>query len=335
MESLQGMRIFQSVAELGSFSSAAARLHLNRALVTRAVMQLERDLGARLLNRTTRNVSLTPIGQAYLERISPALAELEAAREVAGSLTERVEGTIRMTAPVSIGCSFLGPVLADFLRAHEQLKIEVSLNDRMVDLHESGLDLALRVNSNPSPHQISRRVSFAQLGVFAAPSYLSRMGVPAHPRELAQNHLGTTYSNMLREGWPFRDPHSGEAFVVSIKAQLSANNGDLLSSLAASGLAMVAGPTFTVAEALKRGALVPVLRAYWPEPISVQAAMPSRRFQPLKVRKLIDFLIERWGVKPPWEEGLLSFDRFDLNHQPDVVRNGVAGQSVIHAPKAA
>jgi DNA-binding transcriptional LysR family regulator len=176
VESLQGMRIFQSVVELGSFTAAASRLHLNRALVTRAVMQLEKDLGARLLNRTTRNLSLTPVGQAYLDRIAPALAELKAAREVAGSLTERVEGTIRMTVPMSLGIGFLGPVLAEFLRLHTQLKIEVSMNDRMVDLHENGLDLALRVASNPALHQISRRVSFANLGVFAAPSYLARMG---------------------------------------------------------------------------------------------------------------------------------------------------------------
>jgi DNA-binding transcriptional LysR family regulator len=314
MENLQGMRIFQCVADLASFSAAASRLHLNRALVTRAVMQLERDLGARLLNRTTRNVSLTPVGQAYLDRIGPALAELEAAREVAGSLTEQVEGTIRMTVPMSLGIGFLGPVLAEFMALHAQLKIEVSLNDRMVDLHEEGLDLALRVTSHPSPHQISRRVSYAHLGVFAAPSYLARLGTPLHPNELTRGHVGTCYSNMLREGWPFRDPVTGDAFWVSIPAQLSANNGDLLTSVAAAGLAMVAGPTFTVAAELKSGALVPVLRDFWPTPISVQAAMPSRRFQPAKVRKLIDFLIERWGVKPPWEDGLLSFNRFDLNH---------------------
>jgi DNA-binding transcriptional LysR family regulator len=306
MESLHSMMIFQSVAEHASFSKAATRLQLNRALITRAVMQLEKDLGARLLNRTTRSVSLTPVGRAYLDRIGPALAELEAAREVAGSLTERVEGTIRMTAPMSLGYGFLGPVLADFLREHPQLKVEVSLNDRMVDLHENGLDLALRVTSNPSPHQISRRVSFASLGVFAAPSYLARMGTPSHPEQLIQDHLGTAYSNMLREGWPFRDPVSREPMIVAVKSQLSANNGDLLTAVAESGLAMVAGPTFTVASALKRGTLVPVLQHYWASPISVQAAMPSRRFQPLKVRKFIDYLVERWGTHPPWEEALKS-----------------------------
>jgi DNA-binding transcriptional LysR family regulator len=306
MESLQGMSIFRSVAELGSFSACAARLHLNRALVTRAVMQLEKDLGARLLNRTTRKVSLTPVGQAYLDRIVPALAELEAAREVAGSLTELVEGTIRMTVPMSLGYGFLGPVLADFMREHPQLKLEVSLNDRMVDLHEDGLDLALRVASNPSPHQISRRVSFAHMGVFATPSYLARMGTPTHPEQLARNHLGTSYSNTLRDGWLLRDPKSGEPFLVPINAPLKANNGDLLSALAESSLAMVFGPTFTLASALQRGTLVPVLRDFWPAPLTVQAAMPSRRFQPVKVKKLIDFLIDRWGVNPPWGLGLAA-----------------------------
>jgi DNA-binding transcriptional LysR family regulator len=304
VESLQGMRIFQSVVEQGSFSAAAARLQLNRALVTRAVMQLEKDLGARLLNRTTRNVSLTPVGQAYLNRIIPALAELEAAREVAGSLTERVEGTIRITAPMSLGTGFLGPILADFLREHPQIKVEVSLNDRMVDLHENGLDLAVRVASNPSPNQISRRISFASMGVFAAPSYLSRLGIPTHPAQLERDHLGTTYSNALREGWSFCDPDSREIFVVPIQSRLNANNGDLLTSVAESGLALVAGPSFTVASALRRGSLVPVLREFWTAPISVQAAMPSRRFQPAKVKRLIDFLVERWEINPPWEDGL-------------------------------
>ncbi len=304
MESLQGMRIFQSIVEQGSFSAAATRLQLNRALVTRAVMQLEKDLGARLLNRTTRNVSLTPVGQAYLDRIGPALAELEAAREVAGSLTEKVEGTIRMTVPMSIGYCFLGPVLADFLREHPQLMVDVSLNDRMVDLHENGLDLALRVASNPSPQQISRRVSFASMGLFAAPSYLARMGLPTHPEQLAQGHSGTVYSNSPRDAWNFRDPLSGHGFSVPVKSQLSANNGDLLGSVAESGLAMVFGPSFTVASALQRGTLVPVLRPFWPEAIAVQAAMPSRRFQPAKVKRLIDFLIDRWALRPPWEAAL-------------------------------
>ena len=304
MESLQGMRIFQSVVEQGSFSAAAARLQLNRALVTRAVMQLEKDLGARLLNRTTRSVSLTPVGQAYLDRIGPALAELEAAREVAGSLTERVEGTIRMTVPMSIGYSFLAPVLADFLKDHPQLKVDLSMNDRMLDLHEDGLDLALRVASNPSPQQISRRVSFASMGLFAAPSYLARMGRPSHPEQLTREHMGTFYSNSPREVWLFRDPLSGRDLSIPIKSQLSANNGDLLGAVAESGLAMVFGPSFTVASALQRGALVPVLRPFWPAMITVQAAMPSRRFQPAKVKRLIDFLIDRWALRPPWEAGL-------------------------------
>jgi DNA-binding transcriptional LysR family regulator len=256
------------------------------------------------LNRTTRNVSLTPVGQAYLDRIGPALAELEAAREVAGSLTERVEGTIRMTVPMSIGYCFLGPVLADFLREHPQLRVDVSLNDRMLDLHENGLDLALRVASNPSPQQISRRVSFASMGLFAAPSYLARMGLPTHPEQLAHGHLGTVYSNSPRDAWNFRDPLNGHDFSVPVKSQLSANNGDLLGSVAESGLAMVFGPSFTVASALQRGTLVPVLRPFWPETIAVQAAMPSRRFQPAKVKRLIDFLIDRWALSPPWEAAL-------------------------------
>jgi DNA-binding transcriptional LysR family regulator len=304
MESLQGMRVFQSIAELGSFSGAAARLNLSRALVTRSMMQLEKELGARLLNRTTRRVSLTPVGQAYLARMAPALAELDAAREVAGSLTEQIEGTIRMTAAFSLGLRFLGPVLAEFLAAHPLLNIDVSLNDRFVDLNESGLDLALRVASNPSPHQISRRVSFASLGVFAAPSYLERMGTPRHPSDLSRDHVGTTYGNVNRDTWTFRDPRSEALIVVPIKSQIMADNGDLLTEVAVAGLGLVVGPTFTVSQALSEGKLVPVLREFWMPAISVQAAMPSRRFQPVKVRTLIDFLVRRWGEEPPWERAL-------------------------------
>jgi DNA-binding transcriptional LysR family regulator len=301
MDQLQCMRAFSQVAESGSFTNAATKLNIHRTVITKLVMQLESNLGARLLNRTTRRVSLTPIGQAYLERIAPAIAEIEAAREVAGSLTHQLTGVIRITAPVSLGAGYLGPVLADFLQINPSLSIDVVLNDRLVDLTEEGFDVAIRVASNPPLHQISRRISTVTFGTFASPDYLARYGLPTHPNDLAGKHLATRYSYLPSDRWRFRDPETGREISIPFQARLSCNNGDLLGQAAAHGLGLVVGPYFTVSAGLAAGHLVPILKPFWPPLVGVQAVMPSRLYQPAKVRALIDFLAQRWSDQPPWE----------------------------------
>jgi DNA-binding transcriptional LysR family regulator len=300
MESLQNMRVFLLVAETGSFTAAAARLKISRTLATRHIMQLEQNLGARLLNHTTRRLSLTSIGEAYLERITPALNELAAAREVADAQTRLVTGLLRINAPMSLGATFLGPAVAQFLKEHPQLRIDITLNDRKVDLTEEGFDLAIRVTPSANPSDITRPITFANLGVFASRNYLARYGEPKHPRDLRQEHC-LAYTYMPSGKWSLRDPDSGREIPVQIGERLAANNGDLLASAAAHGEGIVHGPYFTVWQSLREDKLVPILRPFWPMPLSVSAVLPSRKFQPTKVRNFIDFLSTRWGRSPPWE----------------------------------
>jgi DNA-binding transcriptional LysR family regulator len=300
MDSLQNMRVFLLVAETGSFTAAAARLKISRTLATRHIMQLEQTLGARLLNRTTRRISLTSIGEAYLERISPALNELEAAREVADAQTRLATGMLRINAPMSLGATFLGPAIAQFLEENPKLRIDLTLNDRRVDLTEEGYDLAIRVTPAPNQSDITRPITYANLGVFASRHYVSRFGEPLHPKELHAEYC-FAYSYLPTSKWTLRDPQNGKEIAVPIGNRLSANNGDLLAAAAAQGLGVVHGPYFTVWQALRDAGLVPILRPFWPEPLSVYAVLPSRKFQPIKVRSFIDFLSHKWGSTPPWE----------------------------------
>ncbi len=300
MDSLHNMRVFLLVAETGSFTAAAARLKISRTLATRQIMQLEQTLGARLLNRTTRRLSLTSIGEAYLERISPALSELEAAREVADAQTRLATGVLRINAPMSLGATFLGPAIAEFLAENPKLRIDLTLNDRRVDLTEEGYDLAIRATPTPAPSDITRPITYANLGVFASRHYLSRYGEPLHPNDLQTEHC-FAYSYMPSNKWTLRDPQTSKDIAVSVGARLSANNGDLLAAAAAQGLGVVHGPYFTVWQALRDDALVPILRPFWNAPLSVCAVLPSRKFQPIKVRNFIDFLSHKWGTTPPWE----------------------------------
>ncbi len=308
MDSLHALRVFQEVVKSGSFTAGALRLGIERTKATRQVMQLEQELGVRLLNRTTRRISLTPAGETYLERMTLALGALDAAADEVRSLNSQPSGVIRLNAPVSLGGRYLGEPLALFLAQFPKLRVEVTLNDHLVDLTAEGIDVAIRIARVPAPSQISRRISVASIGIFAPPALIARHGMPTSPEDLRAFPL-LSYAYGLKSADDFfakpasavgGDAVSTPAPARASESRLIANNGNLLGAAAAMGLGYVIGPYFTVTEQIARGELVPVLREYWRRP-NVMAVMPSRRYQPTKVRALIDFLAARWGDRPPWE----------------------------------
>jgi DNA-binding transcriptional LysR family regulator len=286
MDLFNGMKTFVSVVDAGSFAGAAERLSLSRTMVSKYVMELENHLGTRLLNRTTRRLSLTEAGAAYYERSVQILNDVEEAGQAATQLTARPTGTLKITAPVSFGILHLPHYLAEYGRRYPDVKMDISLNDRKVDLIEEGFDLAIRIGALAESGLIARRLAVHRGAVCAAPAYFERHGVPGAPADLvSHNCLNYTYAG---DDWRFDGPTGSQ--VVKVSGTLRANNGDLLRVAALKGIGIIAQPLFIVGNDLKAGRLIEVLTDYSLGELGIYAVYPSRRHLSAKVRTFVDFL---------------------------------------------
>lgn len=302
-ERLQGIEIFVAVVEEGSFTAAAERLGLSKSAASKHVSALEDRLGARLLNRTTRRLSLTEVGRAYFERCRTVLEEIEAAERSVTDLSDTPRGTLRINAPMSFGVKHLAPALAEFQGVYPDLRTDVSLNDRQVDLIDEGYDLAIRIAELPDSSLIARRLSSCRRITCASPEYLVQHGRPEHPRDLASHRL-LAYS-YLANPRELRYSVEGEDFHVELDdCSASANNGDFLASMAAAGLGILMTPSFIVGDHIRDGRLVPILCDFEAEPIAIYAIYPHSRHLSVKVRLFIDYLSSRFRDPPPWDEGV-------------------------------
>lgn len=269
---------------------------LSTTAISRRVADLEDALRTRLLQRTTRRISLTERGRAYYERCVQILAELdEAEREAAQEVTEP-RGTIRLTTSVNFGTRQLAPAVASFLARHSRVKFDIALSDRIVDIVEEGFDLAVRIGATGPENLIARKLGETRLLLCAAQAYLARHGEPASPEDLKQ-HNCLTYEYALRDTWTFRDA-SGRQHVVRVSGSLNSNNGDLLAAAAAQGAGITLEPEFIVGRELKNGSLIPILEGFEAPVLPIYAVYPSRLHLPAKVRVFVDFLVERFiGMK--------------------------------------
>ncbi len=293
MDILQAMRVFSTVADSGSFAKAADRLGLSRASVTRQVAQLEDHLGSRLLNRTTRRLSLTEAGSLYLQRCQEVLELIDDAERLVGGQHSVPVGTLRVSAPVSFGSRYLAPALAAYVDRYPAVAVELELNDRQVNLVEEGFDIAIRIADRLDPGLVARRLALARLRLCAAPAYLARRGVPQAPAEL-HDHNCLVYTYASSNVWVFRQASQTER--IAVAGSIRANNGDALLTAAATGLGIILQPDFIVAEAVGDGRLVVLFDDYDCGEAGIYAVYPSRRYLPLKVRSFIDFL----AGQPPW-----------------------------------
>jgi DNA-binding transcriptional LysR family regulator len=299
MDRFQSLVAFARVVEAGSFARAADRLDLSVSAVSRHVADLESHLGARLLNRTTRRLSLTESGQAFYERCVQLLADLEEAEEAvtAGAIVPR--GTLRMTASISFGAGYLAPAIAEFRQRHPQLRFDIELSDRAVDLVDERIDVAIRIGGIGSQALIGRRIGTAQMVCCASPSYLARHGTPRTPADLA-DHACLTYEYSSDGNlWRFTDA-AGESHDVKVTGFAHSNNGAMLAALAVAGVGVTVEPDFILAPDVRAGRLVRILRDYAPPTINIHAVYPSRRHLSAKVRAFIDFLALRFERDPQW-----------------------------------
>jgi len=293
MDRFQAMRVFAQVVESGSFARAAERLDLSTSAASRHVAELEAHLQTRLLQRTTRRIGLTETGRNFYERCVQILAELDEAEREAAHEAAEPRGTVRLTTSVNFGMRQVTPAIAAFLARHPQVKFDVSLNDRIVDIVEEGFDLAIRIGVTGGENVVARKLGEARGVICASPDYLARNGTPTSPEDLAR-HNCLTYEYAMRDAWAFRD-RSGRSRTVRVAGNLHSNNGDLLAAAAAQGLGITLAPDFIVAQELTRGKLVPLLESFEVPAVSIYAVYPSRRFLPAKVRVFVEFLAERYA----------------------------------------
>ena len=284
------MHALVAVVDAGSFVRAADASGRSKASVSRQVAELEARLGVRLLQRTTRRLSLTPAGELYVARCRELLATLAEAEAEVGAHGGEAVGLLRISAPVSFGVRHLAPLWATFMRAHPRVQLEVTLSDRMVDLVEEGVDLAVRIARLPSSSLVSRRLATMRLVLCAAPAYLAERGVPRTPEDLAEHDVVGYSLSATGDAWSFDGPQG--PISVTVRPRLRTNSGDTCRAVALGGLGLIAQPSFLVADDLAAGTLVEVLPQYRPQPFGIYAVFPTRKHLAPKLRLLIDFLAE-------------------------------------------
>jgi DNA-binding transcriptional LysR family regulator len=300
MDRFAAMQVFAQVVESGSFAKAADRLSLSTSAASRHVAELESRLQTRLLNRTTRRVSLTESGRAYYERCVQLLGDLEEAEQEAGSAAVVARGTIKMTTSGVFGPRHVAPAVAAFLAEHPQVRFDVSLSERVVDLVEEGFDLGIRIGTAGSENLVARKLGETRIVPCAAPSYLAARGAPKVPEDLATHNCFTYEYVTPRNLWRFRGP-GGEERAVRVSGNLHSNNGDFAAEAAARGAGVVFEPAFIVGPEVRAGRLVPLLQDFEPLPIPIYAVYPSRKHLSAKVRLFVAFLARSFSGTRDWE----------------------------------
>lgn len=302
MADLAGISVFAAVARLGGFTAAAKTLGLSKSTVSKQIARLENRLGARLLNRTTRRLSLTEIGAAYYERCRRIVEEAEEAELAVTQLHAEPMGTLRINAPVSFGLLHIAPLLPEFMARHPALHVAIEVNDRRVDLIEDGLDVAIRIGDLADSSLVARRLAPCHFAVVASPDYWAHNGIPEHPSELARHNCLNYTLRERPDTWRFQDPGAAQTPVdVTVSGTLSANNGDLLLAAALAGTGIYLCPTFFCGEHLAEGRLQRALVNYPLPAAGIHAVWPPNRHLSAKVRAFVDFLVERLGPEPYWD----------------------------------
>jgi DNA-binding transcriptional LysR family regulator len=300
LDRLRAYEVFVTIVDKGSFTRAADALDTSPANVTRYVNELEAHLGVRLLNRTSRKLSLTESGEALHERCRTILDEVSEAEAMASSSSVKPRGRLRINAPLSFGVLHLAPLWPVFMRKHPEVELEIALIDRVVDIVEEGYDLAIRISRTGSVSHVGRKLATSRNIVCASPDYVRQHGAPTAPADLKDHTcVGYTYAASADE-WRFTDG-TGKPQAVKVAAVMHTNNGDTARAMALAGQGITWQPTFLIGEDLKAGRLVPLMPGYRMADIDILAVYPSRRHLSAKVRVMVDFLAEAFKGAPPWD----------------------------------
>jgi DNA-binding transcriptional LysR family regulator len=301
MDTLDGMRTFVAVVLEGSFSRAAERLNMSPQLVSKYVAQLETRVGARLINRSTRRLSITEAGQAYYERCRDVLADIDEMENAVGDAATAARGTLRINAPMTFGTLHLSAAIAEYQRGQPEVSVDLTLDDRVVDIVSEGYDIAIRIGRLRESSLVARKLAPVRLVVCASPDYLEERGVPDTPQDL-KNHECLRYTLAPDSNrWQFRE--SDDIHDVQVTGSFLANNGDAIRLAALAGRGLALQPTFIVGYDIRAGRLQRVLQNYELDPMGVYAVYAHRKYLSGKVRTFVDYLGDYFGSTPYWECG--------------------------------
>jgi DNA-binding transcriptional LysR family regulator len=290
MDRLQSMRVFAKVVDQGSFAGAAKALKLSNAVVTRLVADLEEHLGTRLLNRTTRRLSLTETGHAYLERVVQILQEIDDAEAIASAQSAKPAGVLRIYSHHGFGLQQLPQLLPVYAKRHPDVTLDVTVSDRTVDLVEERIDIGIFIDIQKfDASMIARQLGVSELLLCAAPKYLEQHGTPQTLEDISSHDCLNFSYEQLRHAWPLT-ADDGSTVSIPINNKLISNNGDLLRHCAIAGMGIVIRPSFTADDDLAAGRLVRLLPANKLGQLSVMMVYPSRRLLSAKVRSFVDFM---------------------------------------------
>ena len=302
MNDLTAMAVFAAVVEAGGFTAAARRLGLSKSAVSKRVARLEADLGARLMNRTTRRLALTEVGEEYYAACARVVREAEAAALAVSHLQGEPRGLLKVSAPMSFGQRHLAPAIPAFLSAHPALRMDLDLNDRHIDLIAERHDMAIRIGRLPDSTLVARTLAPSRLATCAAPDYFARHGRPQRPQDLRDHDCLTYAYQETLDAWRFTAPRG--AVDVRVTGSYRANNGEALLAALRAGTGIARMPTFIAGDDLRAGLIECCLDDYGAEPAAIHAVYPPGRHVPPKVRAFIDFLAQRFGPEPYWDRGL-------------------------------
>ncbi|GLT20055.1 transcriptional regulator [Vibrio zhanjiangensis] len=305
MQSYTSIPIFVAVVENGSFSAAAQKLLITKSAVSKRIHLLEEELGCRLLNRTTRRLSLTEAGKQYYEYASQSLTLAQQGIDLVTELQGKPRGRLKITAPMSFGGNHIAPLLSEFLSYYPDIQVDLHLEDKMVDLVDEGFDLGVRIGHLPVSNLIAKRLTTCRSILCASNDYIQRYGEPEAPKDLRHhNCLRYTY---YRGGHHWEFENATGQFNVAPQGNLAINNSEAIRKALLAGVGIAQMPTFLISKDIKLGQLQPIMTQYTLPVHAIYAVFPDKRHLPLKVRTFIDFLSQQFAPDMPyWDKAIFG-----------------------------
>lgn len=298
LDKLTAITIFVRVVDENGFSSAARSLNLSTSYVSRQISALEARLGVRLLNRSTRRQSLTPVGALFYRNSASILAQLEEAELAVTQMQSVPRGLLRVSCPEAFGCGYIAPAVAAFMGLHQDLEIELILEDRRVHPVEEGYDIVIRLGETGGRDLLSREICPMRRLLVAAPSYVEVRGRPGDVEELRTHHVLVNNAGGAGNTWHLHGPATIES--VDLNPSLTSNHDGVLRAACVDGRGIAYLPDYLVGSDLREGALVPILDEYVEQTVGIHAVYPEQKHLSARVRLFIDVLVERLGATPPW-----------------------------------
>jgi DNA-binding transcriptional LysR family regulator len=300
MDRITSMAVFVAAAEAGSLIAAARRFGLSASMAGKHVAALEVELNVRLMQRTTRRLSLTDVGQAYYARCKRILEEVDDANREASDAQQTVRGVLRVAAPVTFGAMHLGTVVAHYLAQHPEASVEINLSDRYVDLLAEGIDVAIRIGRLQDSDLVAKRLAPCRMIFCASPDFLARHGVPKSAEDLRQAPRLAFSAAVSPGDWTLTDP-AGHSHVIDGPVRMSTDNMQMLLAAALAGAGVTYGPSFVFGSQVASGELVVLLPDHRTFDLAIHAVYPTARHVSLKLRRFIDHLAATFGGTPPWD----------------------------------